>query len=200
MELKSVDESYLNSLRKAIPQDIIGVDLKVPAESEILDSIRKLNKMPLKYRALYNLLLDSGIRLVEAVKLLNQFEDPVKVQGFYRCTLGYFRSCKLAYVAYFTDSTLKLIQSDHDKVAANTASHYFRKFGYVAAKYIRKFAFDTMLSEKLNIPESVADFIQGRVPQKIGARHYTVLLRQADGYYGRYADYLAKLRNSISSR
>ena len=52
-----------------------------------------------------------------------------------------------------------------------------------------------MISEKLVIPESVADFIEGRVPKKVGARHYTKLLRQADGYYGRYADYLAKLRS-----
>jgi len=28
---------------------------------------------------------------------------------------------------------------------------------------------DTMISEKLNIPESVADFIRGRVPKSIGA-------------------------------
>jgi intergrase/recombinase len=55
-----------------------------------------------------------------------------------------------------------------------------------------------MISEGFNIPESVADFIEGRVPQKIGARHYTSLAKQADGYYGRYAEYLNKLRSSIS--
>ena len=40
-----------------------------------------------------------------------------------------------------------------------------------------------MISEELGIPESVADFIEGRVPKRVGARHYTKLLRQAEAYY-----------------
>jgi intergrase/recombinase len=32
------------------------------------------------------------------------------------------------------------------------------------------------------------------VPKKIGARHYTLLLNQADSHYGKYADYLCNLR------
>jgi len=49
--------------------------------------------------------------------------------------------------------------------------------------FFYKLAFETMISEKLSVPESVADFIEGRVPKKVGARHYTKLLRQADGHY-----------------
>jgi intergrase/recombinase len=66
---------------------------------------------------------------------------------------------------------LKLIQQNHDKLDDRTASHYYSKFGFVAPKYLRKFAFDTMISEEFSIPESVADFIEGRTPKKIGARH-----------------------------
>jgi len=51
-----------------------------------------------------------------------------------------------------------------------------------------------MTSEKLNIPESVADFIQGRVPKSIGATHYMQLKRKADQYYPRYAEYVTELR------
>jgi intergrase/recombinase len=57
-----------------------------------------------------------------------------------------------------------------------------------------KFAFDKMKSEKFGIPESVADFIQGRIPKMVGASHYSRLLRQADGYYNRYAEYIRRLR------
>jgi intergrase/recombinase len=49
---------------------------------------------------------------------------------------------------------------------------------------------------ELEVPESVADFIEGRVPKSIGAKHYMVLRRQADKFYGKYADYLAKLRST----
>jgi intergrase/recombinase len=196
-ELKGVDSNYLNSLRKGIPQDVIGCDLYVPTEAEILASLSKMVNMPLKYQALYNLLLDSGLRVVEAVKLMTHLTDVTAINGFYRCTLGYFRGSKVAYAAYFTPFTYALIQKNKEKVDELTGSHYFTKFGYVAAKYLRKFTFDTMISEGFNVPESVADFIEGRVPQKIGARHYTRLLKQADGFYGRYAEYLTKLRNHI---
>jgi intergrase/recombinase len=165
---EGVDSGYLNSFRKAIPPDTACVDLYVPDESEILSSIRRLPSMPLKYQALYSLIPDSGLRVVEAVKLMNEFGNVTKINGFHRCTLGYFRGSKLAYAAYFTPFTLELIQKNKEKIDERTGSHYFTKFGYVAAKYLRKFAFDTMISEGFNIPESVADFIEGRVPQKSG--------------------------------
>jgi len=197
LELKGIEKTYLDSLRKAIPQDITGVDLRVPVESEILDSLRRLSKMPPKYRALYSLLLDSGLRLTEGVRLINHFEGVIEINGFYRCTLGYFRGSKLAYAAYFTPFTFDLILKNREKVDDRTSSHYFKKFKYVAPKYLRKFAFDTMISENLSIPESVADFVEGRVPKKIGAKHYTALLRQADSFYGKYASYLSRLRNVV---
>jgi intergrase/recombinase len=38
-----------------------------------------------------------------------------------------------------------------------------------------------------------------RVPKNVGARHYTKLLRQADGYYSKYATYLNKIRICFAS-
>ena len=46
----------------------------------------------------------------------------------------------------------------------------------------------------LEIPESIADFIEGRVPMRVGAKHYMVLMRQADRFYGKYEEYLIGLR------
>jgi intergrase/recombinase len=76
-EMKGVDLDFLNRLRRAIPRDNISVDLNVPAESAIVQSLEKLSTAPLKYRALYNLLLDSGLRVTEAIKALNQKRDGV---------------------------------------------------------------------------------------------------------------------------
>jgi len=72
-------------------------------------------------------------------------------------------------------------------------AYWFRKHDFTRPKYIRKFVNDTMTSEKLNIPESVADFIQGRVPKTIGTKHYMQLKRKADQYYPRYAQYITEL-------
>ena len=73
-------------------------------------------------------------------------------------------------------------------------STYFIRNGYVTAKYIRKFSFDKMI--ELEIPESIADFIQGRCPRRVGAKHYMALARQASKFYPRYLEYIEDLRRS----
>ena len=55
-----------------------------------------------------------------------------------------------------------------------------------------------MTSEQLNIPESVADFIEGRTPKSVGARHYMLLKRKAMQFYPRYRDYLTLLRSKLN--
>jgi intergrase/recombinase len=200
-ELKGVNPFYLTALRKAVPKSPDFIDLYVPTENEVIESLKKLSVFPIKYQAFYNLALDSGLRMTEVARLINRFEKPVAVNGFYRCTLGYFRGCKLAYAGYFTPYTLRLIEQvkqSNEKVTDESAAHYVYKYKLLPCKYLRKFAFDTMISEKLNVPESVADFIEGRTPKKIGARHYSRLLTQADGHYSKYFVAISQLRKTAS--
>ena len=191
-EAINYDKGYLDSLRKALPKTKCGIDLKIPSETKILDSLKRLNRAPLKYQALYNLLVDSGLRLVEAVELIKGFKKADFIKGFYRSELAMFRGQKQAYYGHFTEHTLELIKQLSEKPEWVAASRYFRKFCYVAPKYLRKFAFDKMID--LEIPESIADFIQGRVPRRIGAKHYMALARQASKFYPRYKEYLKTLR------
>lgn len=79
-----------------------------------------------------------------------------------------------------------------DKLSDIAASNYFGEYGCVRPKYLRKFAFDNMV--ELEVPESVADFIEGRVPKRIGAKHYLALARQSSKFYPRYAEYVKKLK------
>jgi len=72
------------------------------------------------------------------------------------------------------------------------------EFGFVTTKYLRKFAFDKMI--ELEVPESVADFIQERVARPIGAKHYLSLARQAVKFYPRYAEYITALRDKAGLR
>ena len=141
--------------------------------------------------------IDSGLRLVEAVKVIREFESAEQINGFYRVALGEFRGSKQAYYAYLTESTyqmLALLDNAGRQLNARLATDYYRRFGIIRPKYVRKFAFDKMI--ELEVPESVADFIEGRVPKRIGAKHYMVLRRQADKFYNKYADYLAKMRSN----
>jgi intergrase/recombinase len=187
-------KEFLDSLRKAIPKDEVGIDIKVPEEGQIIMDLRRLASDPLKFQAAYNLLLDSGLRLVEVVKLLNNFPEAERLEGFYRCPVGLFRGSKQAYYCYLTEYTFQLVAQLKEKVDKLSLSKWLQNHQYTRAKYIRKFVNDTMTSERLNIPESVADFIQGRVPKSIGAKHYMQLKRKADQFYPRYAEYVTELR------
>jgi len=193
LEVIGFNLEYLDILRKSLPKVKCGLDLKIPAENEIIDSLKRLKRAPLKYQALYRLILDSGLRATEAVKVIREFdpENAENVNGFYRIPVGQFRGSKQAYFAYFTEKTFQLLKMGPFKVETWASTRYFRKMGYIPVKYLRKFAFDKMI--ELEIPESIADFIQGRVPRKIGAKHYMSLIKQADRFYGRYARYISKL-------
>jgi intergrase/recombinase len=199
MQAQGYSEDYLNLLRKNLPKEQIGVDLKVPEESDIIYSLKQLPKIAPKYAALYNLLLDSGLRLVEAAEIVSNFKSADNVNlgnsPFYRATVGMFRSSKQAYYAYFTERTYKQLANLTASINPLAASHYYLKYGLISPKYVRKFAFDQMV--QLGIPESVADFIEGRVAKRIGAKHYMALKRQADNWYGKYASYVNSLRSQL---
>jgi len=195
LEAMGVSTEALTVYRKALPTFRCGVDLNVPEEAGVLESLGKLSKIPEKYVLLFNVLLDSGLRLVEAVKVISEFKSAEQVNGFYRIALGEFRGCKQAYYVYLTEPTYRLLLAFKGELSYVAASRYYRKMGYILPKYLRKFAFDKMV--ELEIPESVADFIEGRVPKRIGAKHYMVLRRQADKFYGKYAEYLKKLRLTV---
>ena len=191
---------WLDVLRKNLPKTSIGADLKVPSSEEIIKSLRILRNSG-RFFALYNLLLDSGLRLTEGVWLYNSLlkgeVEEEKYKGFYVVPLGYFRGTKLAYYGFVTEFSFETMRSEGRpltyKKIAGVITKRFK--GAVSWKYLRKFANDIMTSEKLNIPESTADFIEGRVPRTIGARHYMHLKRKAVEFYPRYAEYLANLRS-----
>jgi intergrase/recombinase len=189
-------KDFLDALRRAIPKDEVGVDINVPDESQIISDMRRLSNKSLRGQAAYNLLLDSGLRLVEVSKLLSSLPETEKLEGFYRCPVGLFRGSKQAYYCYMTEYTYQLVKrvAGASRFSDIYIAYWFRKHDFTRPKYIRKFVNDTITSEKLNIPESVADFIQGRVPKSIGAKHYMQLKRKADQFYPRYAEYVTELR------
>ena len=193
-------KEFLDGLRKAIPKDEVGIDIKIPEETQIVSDLKRIKNDPLPYQVAYNLLLDSGLRLVEVAKLLSDFPETERMEGFYRCPVGLFRGSKQAYYCYLTEYTFRLIQQLKEKVDRASIQKWHQNHNYTRPKYLRKFANDMITSERLNIPESVADFIQGRVPRSIGAKHYMRLKRKADQFYPRYAEYVTELRQKAELR
>lgn len=96
-DILGYNENYLNKLRSAIPKVSSGIDLKIPSEKEILDSLNKLEDVPQRYLAVYNLLFDSGLRLIEGFTLINEFKGAEEINGFFRCNLAKFKGNRHAY-------------------------------------------------------------------------------------------------------
>ncbi|MEM2169344.1 MAG: integrase [Candidatus Bathyarchaeia archaeon] len=193
--LKGYPEDWIKLLKKAIPRDPEFIDLNVPSEEEVVSCLSRLNIMPVENRAVWLLCLEGGLRLTEALRVVSNFDERrlFRVNCFYRYELAYFRGSKQAYYAYFTETSLSLIKNVMGKAVKRVnASKFYERNSFVRPKYLRKFAFDKMI--ELGVPDSIADFIEGRAPRRIGARHYMSLVKQADNYYGRYAEYLRVLR------
>src|SRR5665647_1208605 len=183
LEATGYDMEALTIYRKALPTFQCGIDLNVPEEAAIVQSLRKLRNAKPEYQALYNLLIDSGLRLIEAAKAIGELGKAEQINGYYRIALGEFRGSKQAYFAYLTEPTYNQIMVlNCQPMNAQHATDYYRRIiRVICTKYVRKFTFDKMI--ELEVPESVADFIEGRVPKPIGAKHYMVLRRQADKFY-----------------
>ena len=64
-----VEKAWLDLLRRNIPRDEVGFDINVPDEAAVVESLRRLGAAEgfWRYSAVYNLILDSGLRLSEAI-------------------------------------------------------------------------------------------------------------------------------------
>ena len=62
------------------------------------------------------------------------------------------------------------------------------RHGGVCAKTIRKWHFNKLI--ELGVPESVAEFIQGRASLTVGSTHYLNKTKQADDWYSRIVNSL----------
>jgi intergrase/recombinase len=60
---------------------------------------------------------------------------------------------------------------------------------------VQKFAYNMM--RKNGVDRDVAEFISGRKPEGIGAKHYAELIMLAEEQYPKYAEYLKNLRGKV---
>jgi intergrase/recombinase len=199
--LQGFDREWLILLRESLPKPQVGMDIKVPTSKQVIESLRVMAKAHmLKHRVAYNVAVDSGLRITEIMRVLRDFDESKAehAKGFWVLPVQFFRKSKLSYYAFVSDYTFdllgKLPREDAQSFTDKSGSHYAQKRPVVGYKYLRKFVFDTMTDERRNIPESVADFIEGRTPKSVGARHYMMLKRKAMQFYPRYAKYVAELR------
>ena len=161
-----------------------GIDLKVPSDEEVFESLRKACEYSEDYCLIYRLLVESGARLTEVVEVLNDYDPSRDVRrgNFYTYVLGRESGTKKSFYVFHTTPLRKVSMSeDH-------ASKLARELGLVRPKHVRKWVATKMAS--LGIPTEIIDFIQGRTPRTILSKHYLNLYALAQQHYPKYAEKL----------
>ena len=74
LEVERYPEDFIKALKKAIPREVETVELFVPTEEQIIETLRKLKSAPHKYITLYWFVLATGVRKEHAIDILNNFD------------------------------------------------------------------------------------------------------------------------------
>ena len=161
-----------------------GVDLYIPSDKDVLTALEKACSSSEELCWIYKLLVYSGLRLEEVVRVLNEAEQSRWIQYniYYKYPLAWKRGSKQAFYCYSLEKPPTML------VSAKWVSNWASKNKILSPKYIRKWVATKMLG--LGIPEEIVNFIQGRIPQEILSKHYLKLTTLADQYYQRYAQWL----------
>ncbi len=145
--------------------------------------IRKQNDEELEL--VFLLLVYSGLRLKHLWRALKAF-DPQNVVQVNEKVIRYpvfsvSRGKKKAYWLYYPSSIkLRKITQGYDYFEENII------YKRVSAITIRSWNYNFLIFK--GVPESVADFIQGRASVTVGSRHYLAKTKQADEWYSRIVD------------
>jgi len=175
-------------LGKEPPKDLrvprTGVDLRVPSDEEVLNSLVKAAEHSQELGLVYRALIESGARLVEVLEVLSSYSPSkdVRHSDFYTYVLGRESGSKKAFYIFHV-SPLKQVRMSEDYV-----SKLARELGLVRPKYVRKWVATKMAM--LGVPTEVIDFIQGRTPRSILTKHYLNLYALALQHYPKYSEYL----------
>jgi len=171
---------------KAIKTKKSGVDLKVPSVDQVKEWLTKVKGT--KIELLFKLLLESGIRFTEAIKVLNEYNPQNDICENNICiyTLNWQRGSKRVFYVFHVSPLQR------QSITYNYAKKIMHELD-IAPKYIRKFTATKML--ELNIPGEIVDFIEGRTPGNILTKHYLDLYALAKKEYKKYAEWLSKFVN-----
>mgnify|MGYP000047011125 CR=1 FL=1 len=200
-------KSFIEDLKEAIPTIRTGVDTYVPSEEAIIRTLKALRHAPLKYRLCWWLPLATGIRpSKDAIKLIKEADlsraERIETPhgAYYFLELGWVRETKATFVACLPDFIYEMIitfrESGEKLTYAGLKSFRRKRMPHIETPgSMRDFCYNKLL--ELGMPESAADFLNGRGPRTVGGKHYMDKIRQIKAFYPRYLAYLKELKARV---
>ena len=193
------DRDWIRMLMNAMPKcPQSRVDLRRPRVYQVLNLLKALREAPIKYQAFYNLILDSAVRPFHAVEVLQGWneENLERVRrGIYMYYVGIEREEKHCWIIFVTRYTLNLIERMEEAPTIAGYCCFQKRMGLLRPKLVQKFAYNAMRG--CGVDRDIAEFLSGRKPEGVGAKHYTELIFLAERQYPKYARYLEKLRQNV---
>lgn len=172
---KNLYPQEIGLIRKHIKIIRSGIDSYVPTDQEIRISIHTLKE---PYKSMYKILCFSGIRATELEYILKNDCRIIYRDGFNKIYINYDRGSKsstFAYIPAWLSIPKKATSIEGLKMMVK------RNKLVVNVKYCRKWFFTKCI--ELGIPESVADYYEGRTSKSIGVSHYLAKQSLADKFY-----------------
>ena len=163
-------------------------DNYIPSNDEVIKAYSKINDR--RYQKIFKLLAFSGARITELVKMLYEY-DPSKLvveEKFAKYQLHYNRGHKSSFYIYMPKELVPELHKYY--VHFDTITHQISKSS-LNPKYLRKWFYNFLIYN--NVPEGVADFIEGRASATVGSMHYLSKSKQADFWYAQIIDALTSV-------
>ena len=184
--VKGVDSYILDKFRKVCVIEQADTRDVFVSDEEIVEAHKSMQNG--KAKLIFELLVYSGIRLIQALEMLAEF-DPnnliiVEEKGIARYPIvSTSKGNKRGFFAYMPLDFAR--QLSRTKISYSHAKEII-KHNRVTANSIRKWHYNFLIMH--GVPPEIADFIQGRRPASVGAMHYLAKATQADEFYSKVVD------------
>ncbi len=186
-EKHNVSETAILPIRKLLTfSSPSKQDIYVPTDSEVQSTLSKLSATN---QLMYLVYLVSGIRKVEGNYLLENIPNLKcqKFDGFVKISMNYLRKNKKSYFAYLPLDVYSKLLANYKQLSVSSLENDIKKKKLIPIKYCRKWFYTKCI--ELGIPESIADYYQGRIGNSVGNNHYLSRQMLADKNYVKIVSY-----------
>jgi intergrase/recombinase len=184
-----LSDEQMARFKKKLPLIQSKADNYIPSNDEVVHAYKQLKDK--RFQTIFKLLSFSGARITELVKMVKEYESSKLIveEKFAKYQLHYNRGHKSSFYIYMPKEMVPELHKFY--IHVDTITHQISKSG-LNPKYLRKWFYNFLIYN--NVPEGVADFIEGRASSSVGSMHYLSKAKQADYWYEQIVD---DLKSSI---
>ncbi|MFG1555423.1 MAG: integrase [Thermoplasmataceae archaeon] len=178
-----VSDEQVARFKKKLPLKQSKADNYIQSNDEVIHAYKQLNDK--RFQTIFKLLAFSGARITELVKMVKEYEPSKLIvnEKFAKYQLHYKRGYKSSFYIYMPKEMVSDLHKFYMHV--DTITHQISKSG-LNPKYLCTWFYNFLIYN--NVPEGVADFIEGRASSSVGSMHYLAKAKQVDYWYEQIVD------------